>query len=508
MDNFNTQQENGEQNPFERVPDFAAQAEFEALMKPKRKTNWFTVVSVGLLAFTVGLVMAYMIFNVDTPTQAHIADDEFSELLTVFDMLQNTHYFFDEENDLVRGAIDGMIAATGDFYTRFFTMSDFDGAMNHLRESFYGIGAEVTVINGDATIVTPMPGSPAESYGVMPGDVVLSVDGVNVRDENLSEVIDRIRGEYGTVVRLGILRNGSDLLYIDITRGRIVNETVTTDVFESEGKTIGLIRVSTFGEATQRDFREAVDELDNLGIDGLIVDLRNNGGGYLNAVNGMVSYLLPSGLPITSATDRDGRETLHSTRGNNSHRLDVDIVTIINGGSASASEIFAAAMMESGGFEVLGTTSFGKGTVQQSRQINADSMLQLTIQAWRTPHGNLIEGHGVEPTIYVEPSAFLFIPQVNLGEEEALTYDMVHNGIMSAQLILETLGYEVTRTDGYFDTTTQTAIRLFQSDNDLDVTGEINSQTATALTMALREKARNPQYDAQIQAAIDWFLGE
>lgn len=478
----------------------------EALRPRKRKTSWLLVVSVALLTFTLGVVGAYVLFQLEQDLMAPQIDDEsFEDFLAVLGELQHNHYFFDEENDLIRGAIDGMIASTGDFYTSFFTMSDFDGAMSHLRESFYGIGAEVTVINGDATIVTPMPGSPAEAYGILPGDVVISVDGTDVREENLREVIDRIRGEYGTVVTLGILRSGSDFLYIDVTRGRIRNETVITDIIEANGKNIGIITVTTFGEATLQDFRGAVNELDDLGIDGLIVDLRNNSGGYLNAVTGMVSYLLPSGLPITSAVDRFGNVTTHDTRGDSNHRLDVDIVTLINGGSASASEIFAAAMIESGGYEVIGTTSFGKGTVQQSRPIRQESMLQLTIQAWLTPHGNLIEGYGVEPTQYVEPSEFMWISQVHLGDLDVLTYDMVHSGVMNAQLTLEALGYDVVRTDGYFDQMTEHAVGEFQLANDLEVTGEIDGLTATALSMALRDKARNPVYDAQIQAALAHF---
>ena len=473
---------------------------------PRRKISWLAILSVAILAFTAGITVAYGVFEFgQTATVSHLDDDDFADFLSVLNELQNNHYFFDENNDLIRGAIDGMIAATGDSYTSFFSLSDFEGAMSHLRESFYGIGAEVTTINGAATVVTPMPGSPAESYGVLPGDVIMSVDGVDVRDENLRDVINRIRGEYGTVVRLGILRSGSDLIYIDVTRGRILNETVTTDVFKTNGMTIGFIRVTTFGEATLRDFRDAIGTLDEVGIDGLIVDMRNNSGGYLNAVNGMVSYLLPSGLPITSAVDRNGRETVHSTRGDSSARLDVDIVTLINGGSASAAEIFAAAMMESGGFEVIGTTSFGKGTVQQSRPIRNDSMLQMTIQVWKTPDGHLIEGYGVEPTIYVEASEFLRILQVSLGDEDLLEYDMVHSGVMNAQLTLDALGYDVNRTDGYFDLSTVHALQVFQADNDLEVTGTIDSITASTLSMLLRNKARNPEYDAQIQAAIEWF---
>lgn len=472
-----------------------------------RKTNWLIVVTFSVITFVVGITATYAALELSEfrVGDAYIEDDELTEFLTVLNELRRSHYFYDEDNDLIRGAINGMIESTGDVYASFSTESEFETAMGHLQGSFYGIGAEVTSINGDAVIVIPFQGSPAEDSGVLPGDVIVSVDGEDVREESLDEVIDRIRGEEGTVVSLEILRAGTDLVFIDVTRGRIVNETVTTEIFEEDGNTIGYIRVANFAETTLNDFKDAVDELDDHGIDGLIVDLRNNPGGYLSTVNGMVSYLLPSNRLITSSVDRHGNIEEYLTRGNSDYRLDVDILTIINEGSASASELFAAAMIESGGFEVLGATSFGKGTVQSPMSVGRDGVLQMTVQAWLTPDGNLIDGYGVTPTIPVEASEFRYFPQVHLEGEDLLEYDMVHGGVMSAQLILDLLGYQVDRTDGYFDSSTTLAVRAFQEDNDLFETGDIDGETATALTMGLRDIIRDPAHDAQIQAAIEYF---
>ncbi|MCL2559210.1 MAG: S41 family peptidase [Turicibacter sp.] len=472
-----------------------------------KRTNWLLVATFSIIAFVTGITATYVVleFNDFTVIESNMEDDEFAEFLDVLTQLRRAHYFYDEETDLIRGAIDGMIAATGDAYAVFFTTAEFENAHTHLQGTFYGIGAEVTSINGDAVIVTPMQGSPAESYGVLPGDVIISVDGENVREYNLNEVISRIRGEYGTVVRLEMLRSGTDIVMIDVTRGRIVNETVTSDVFEDGGNTIGYIRVSNFGNTTFNDFRDAIADLEAQGIDGLIIDLRNNPGGYLSTVNAMISYLLPSGRNITSAVDRNGNAHDHVTTGSSSYRLDVEILTIINEGSASASELFAAAMLESGGFEVIGTTSFGKGTVQSPVSVGRDSMLQLTIQAFLSPEGNLIDGYGVVPTIYVEASEFRSFLQVHLEGEDELAYDMVHPGVQSAQLILDLLGYDVTRLDGYFDSSTEEAVRAFQQDNGLTPTGRIDGETATAVTMGWRDKVRDPHYDNQIQAAVEWF---
>lgn len=471
-----------------------------------RKRSGILIAFMVVLAFVVGGLTTYVVLDRTVDIDVNIEDDEFANFLEVLTEIRRSHYFYDGEGDLMRGAIEGMLAATGDSYSNFFSPDDFDTSRTHLRGSFYGIGAEVQTINDQSVIVAPFPGSPAENYGVMPGDIVISVDGEDVRDYDLGDVISRIRGDYGTVVTLEVLRgNATNSIHISVTRGRIANETVRTSTLNFDGRNIGYLQVTTFGEETYNEFRAGIAELEANGIDGLIIDMRNNPGGYLHTVTQMLSYLLPSGDLITSAVDRNGNEQSYMTQGSSRPRLDVEIVTLINEGSASASEIFAAAMMEIAGAEVVGTTSFGKGTVQQSRTLRSGDILQLTTQAWLTPNGNLIEGHGVTPTVYVEAPDFYFFLQVHLGDENILIYDMVHTGIASAQNILNLLGYDVDRTDGYFDSSTINAVRNFQRNNDLRPTGDIDSETATLLTIKWREMVRNPAYDAQLLAAVDLF---
>jgi len=468
-----------------------------------KKRSGILITIVVILAFIIGGATTYVVLD-RADSNVNIEDDELASFLEVLSEVRRSHYFYDGENDLIRGAIEGLLESTGDAYSNFFTPSDFDNARTHLRGSFYGIGAEVSTINGQAVIVAPFPGSPAENYGVMPGDIVVAVDGEDVRDYDLSDVISRIRGDYGTVVTLEILRGGAtNSINISVTRGRIANETVRTEMLDFDGRNIGYLQVTTFGEETYNEFRAGIAELEAAGMEGLIIDMRNNPGGYLHTVTQMLSYLLPSGDLITSAVDREGHEQSYLTQGSSRPRLDVEIVTLINDGSASASEIFAAAMMEVAGAEVVGTTSFGKGTVQQSRPLSSGDILQLTTQAWLTPNGNLIEGHGITPTVYVEAPDFYYFLQVHLGDENILRYDMVHTGVASAQNILDLLGYDVDRVDGYFDRSTVEAIRDFQEANDLNATGNIDSETATLLTMKWREIVRNPEYDTQILAAMD-----
>ena len=465
-----------------------------------------------IIGFCAGVLAASalalgLFINYNRTIISPASQGEFPAIMEVYNRLRAMHYFYEEGDspDLVEGAIQGMIDALGDPYSTFFTMEEFEGFTEHLGGAFYGIGAEVTTISGEITIVAPMPHSPAEEAGVLPNDIVIEVDGNDVTGQSLQAVISQIRGPEGSEVVLGIIRAGSpEPLEITIIRGRIAQETVRYHMIE--GTSVGYVQVTTFGENTAREFEDAIEALEAEGMEALMVDLRNNGGGYMQAVTQMVDYLLPEGKRIVRSQDRTGAGNDHMTTDRTPGK-DYPIVTLINGGSASASEIFAAAMKEAGGQPVVGTTSFGKGTVQVTLPLDERSMLKITTQSWLTSDGNWINEVGVEPTLFVEAPEFYSFFQVALPDGEALEFDQVSLAIQNAQRILEALGYQEDRTDGYFDQATLEAVKAFQENQGLEINGMIDGDTARALTMALREKIRDDAYDSQLQAALE-LLGE
>ena len=461
-----------------------------------------------IISFLLGmaLTVALALFLIPTRLRTIVSpanQGEIGAVEDVFNRLRNLHFFYEGDDEgLINGAIEGMINSLGDPHSTFFTMDDFSNFVSGLSESFYGIGAEVTSINGNTMIVSPFPGSPAEIAGLMPNDLVITVDGEDVVGRGLQEVIRLIQGPEGTTVRMGIRREGNpELIYIEPVRGRIAQESVRSQLKEVNGIPVGYVQVSTFGEATAREFVAAINALEEQGIEGLVVDMRNNSGGYLRAVLDMLDYILPEGLVMTSVVDRDGRGDTFMTSNTDPGKT-YPIVTLINGGSASASEIFAAAMKEAANQEVIGTPSFGKGTVQVSLPIDESHMLKITTQIWRTSAGNWINEVGVQPTLFMDAPDFYMFPQVFLEEGNEVVFDTVSSSVMSAQNILMTLGYLEDRNDGYFDTSTVASIEAFQSNRGLEVTGTLNNETATALTMALRDKIRDPQFDIQLQTAL------
>lgn len=289
-----------------------------------------------------------------------------------------------------------MISSLDDPHSTYFTMSDYENFVEHLEETYSGIGCEVTSINGYTMIVSPFPDSPADEAGILANDLVVEIDGENVVGQNLQEVTNKIKGPVDTTVTLGIQRNDNpELIYIEVQRRAIEQETVKTELMTIGDKKIGYLQVTTFGENTANEFKEGIESLENQGMESLVVDLRNNSGGYLTSVVEMVDYILPPDKVVTTIENREGKGTQYMT---SSEGKDYEVVTLINEGSASASEIFAAAMKEAGGYPVIGTTSYGKGTVQVSMPLDDHSSLKLTTQVWKTPDGNWINEVGVEPT--------------------------------------------------------------------------------------------------------------
>ena len=477
-----------------------------------RKTNWPLTFSIAIVALTIGVIATYFVFEEsERHYQAYIEElrydyDELSDVLAFLNHLRTNHYFYDEDNDLIRGAIEGMIEETNDPWARLFSVEEYWSLAGYLFGESSGIGIRIMEVEEHAIIVEVTHGSPAQKYGLRLGDAILAIEDAQFDEYEFEDFIDKILGTSGSTVTLEIQR-ANDLLELEVIRGHVAHEEILSNIFEHEDKMIGYIRVLSFGVYTQEDFSNAITELERVGIDGLIIDMRDNPGGALVTLNTMVNYLLPNDRIITTTIDRDGREHIHRTRGDDSYRLDVDIVTLINGDSASASELFAAAMMESGGYEVIGTTSFGKGTAQTPMHIG-NNILISTIQEGLTPTGAFIEGYGITPTIYVEMPEFYSFTPVHLSRGVVLEYDMVDPRIENAQLILESLGYNVDRTDGFFDDSTVSAVLAFQQSNELDETGAIDPETATALSVILFNKLQNTDYDEQLEAALDFLIGK
>ena len=304
-----------------------------------------------------------------------------------------------DARELFYGAIDGMLAATKDPYTTFFSPKEKQEFDEDISGTFQGIGAEMAIRDDVLTIVAPLEGTPAEKAGLLAGDKIVKIEDVVSSNYSLDEAVKKIRGEKGTQVKLTIFREGEEETRdISVTRDVILVKSVR---FEMKEGSIAYIRVSRFGDDTEKEFKDAVKETTSKKATGVIVDLRNNPGGFLDTAVEMASLMLPSGKTVVIEEDSEGKRTEMKSRGGDV-LSGIPTVVLINQGSASASEILAGALRENrDNVRLIGKKSFGKGSVQELISVTSDTAVKITVARWLTPNGNQIHNVGIAPDIEV-----------------------------------------------------------------------------------------------------------
>ncbi|MEK7191979.1 MAG: S41 family peptidase [Patescibacteria group bacterium] len=342
---------------------------------------------------------------------------DFGVFWQVWDYIKKEHVNGTEAKDqnLVYGAVSGLVDSLQDPNTNFFSPEDTKKFLEDVSGSFGGIGAEIGVRNDQLVIVAPLKGSPAEKAGLRSGDKILKVgDSVSI-DMQVTEAVKLIRGDPGTTVILTITRNGwSKPQEISITRDIIKVPTLELEIKDvqlagksdaetavPENKEIAHIKLYSFNENSIPLFQQAMLKALLAGAKGMILDLRNNPGGYLEVAVNLAGWFLPRGSVVVTEDFRTGEDTVFRANGNEALK-DFPVVALINGGSASASEILAGALRDHRDIKLIGEKSFGKGTVQELKTLKDNSSLKLTIAQWLLPSGKTIEKNGLVPDIEVK----------------------------------------------------------------------------------------------------------
>ncbi|CAM4061180.1 peptidase S41 [Bacillus manliponensis] len=404
-----------------------------------------------------------------------------------------------KDEKLVEGAIQGMLATLKDPYSTYMDKKTAQQFEQSLDPELEGIGAEVNKTDDKLIIVSPIKDSPAEKAGIKPNDQILSVDGNGVSELTREEAVMKIRGKKGTNVTLEIKRAGvSEPLIFNIKRDKIPIFTVFSSVKEENNKNIGYIQITSFSEKTADEFTKQLKELESKNIEGLVIDVRGNPGGYLESVEEILEHFVTDKKPILQVEQRNGEKQKVYTK--QKERKSYPVSVLIDGGSASASEILAGALKEGEGYELVGENTFGKGTVQQAVPFSDGSNIKLTMFKWLTPDGNWIHEKGIKPTVEVKQPDYYHATPIQI--EEALAYNDNDEQIKHAQSMLKSLGYEPGREDGYFSKETEAAVKAFQSEKGIEVTGKLDKKTAEAIQNAIIEKIRSGENDLQLQAAL------
>ena len=462
----------------------------------------------GLLVTIMLAFLAGLSINMRRPQP--VDDRAFSE---VFNHITNFHYTNPDPETLWRGAIDGMIRSLNDDFSHYFDAQEARQYEEAQGESFVGIGVTVQNVDEQAVITSIFPNSPAQAAGLMVGDIIRFVDGVDYQNRSYIETVFSVRGEEGSEVELGIVRSGvAEVIEMIIVRERIDNPSVTYQVIATDNGDLGYIKINVFGSETANNFQTAILELETENITGLIVDVRDNGGGDLMSVVAIMNYLLPEKEQIFSIEFfAQGTSQTQYYDSRDDHEKDYPITVLINNQSASASEVFASVMHEVAGYTLIGQTTFGKGTVQTRIPMNTvpGDYLHITRGVWRTTNGTWVHfdggTEGYDPQIVVEQNEAFMIPPLFISADRSFQFDDVHRQIENAQKMLNALGYTV-RTDGYFDSTMEDLLESIQSLNNLEPTSTLNTETAQFLNQAMLAYRQDKTNDFQLTAAIEYLM--
>jgi carboxyl-terminal processing protease len=312
--------------------------------------------------------------------------------------------YADKENldvqKMIYGAISGMMGSLDDSYTVFLNPEDAKKFLEDAKGSFEGVGIEIAIKNNQLQVIAPLEGSPAQKAGLRSGDRIIEIDGESVFNMSIDEIVNRIRGPKGVEVILNIYREDwQETRNVEIVRQIIDIPSLKLEIREDN---IAYLKLHHFSEKASYDFRQAAIEILGSPAEKIILDLRNNPGGYLEIAQEIAGWFLKKGQVVTIEDFGEGKEQKQILAKGNARLINYPIVVLINEGSASGSEILAGALRDNRGVKIIGQTSFGKGLVQELVRLKEGSALKITVAKWLTPKGELIIDKGLEPDVKIE----------------------------------------------------------------------------------------------------------
>lgn len=369
----------------------------------KNKFNTLELILIFIMALVFGILIGEMVFSNGSSSTSLTRknNSNIEEITNVYNTLIEEYINEVNEEDLKEAAIEGMLNLLGDNYSLYYDEAESEEFKEELTGTFYGIGAEVYQEEGGLiTVYNVFENSPAAKAGLEKGDEYLKINGEDVTNKTSSDVADMIKGKNGETITLTI-RRGDEEKELKVTTAKVEIPSVSSEIINQNNTKIGYMAISIFAKNTDEQFSKHLETIEKEGINKLIIDLRSNNGGELETVINIASNFLNKDDVVVQTVLKDKTEKRYSTK-NNTNKY--DIVVLINGQSASGAEVLASALNENCNAELVGTTTYGKGTVQRTKTLSSGDMIKYTVETWKTSQGKEIEGVGIKPTIEVELS--------------------------------------------------------------------------------------------------------
>lgn len=380
----------------------------EIIVERRSGFNFSEVIIIMIIAimfgFLLGNIVNFVVFSDNSSS-----NDELNELVSTYDNIVNNYYEDVDKEELIDAGIQGMINYLDDPYATYFSGDASDDFNEELSGTYDGIGIEVMLKDGVVSVGNVFEDSPASKVGIKVGDIITKVNDTDINGKSLTEVVSMINSK--KKAKITINREGEELSF-ELSKDTIETPVVDSEIYESNNKKIGYIKIDIFNSNSYKQFNSALKKLEKNNIEGLVIDVRDNPGGYLSEVKNILSLFLNKKQVLYQLQTKNKTEKVYGTK--KSVDRDYPVSVIINDESASASEILASAFKESYGSHIVGINSYGKGTVQSASDLNSGDTIKYTVQKWLTPDGNWVNDKGVVPTDRVETV---------LKEGETLTYD-------------------------------------------------------------------------------------
>lgn len=368
----------------------------------KNLYNIKEVIIIMLFSLGIGFFTCFLIITIFNDGRSYFTiNKDLNKFIDAYYAIVDNYYGDIDKDELLNSAIEAMVNSVGDNFTNYSNSETATSFLETVEGTYEGIGCTISKNEkGETIIVNVTKDGPSEKAGLMVDDIILKIDDIETKDKNVTELSNYIRNKQDKNVNMKIIRNNEEI-NMQVTKTTIEIQSVTSDIIEKNNKKIGYINISIFSSVTDSQFNSNLDYLQKNNIDGLIIDVRNNGGGYLSSVTNIANRILKKDKIIYQLESDNKIEKKKDTT---KESLEIPIAVLTNEGSASASEILAAAIKESYGGYIVGTNTYGKGTVQQTAYLSDGSMLKYTVQNWLTPNGIWINDVGLEPTNFVELS--------------------------------------------------------------------------------------------------------
>ncbi|RHW39891.1 PDZ domain-containing protein [Lysinibacillus yapensis] len=415
------------------------------------------------------------------------------------------------EAQLIEGAIRGMANAIKDPYSTYYTEKEAALHKQSLAGQRVGIGIEITEKNGKFIVVSPVKSSPAEKAGIRPYDEIVQVDNVRVEGKTIGELMQMIQGEAGEKVTLVFYRPSTERhIKVSVERAEINNDTVVSKVLSVDDNEIGYVSISMFGEKTAEEWLEATKKLISEDVEGIIVDLRDNPGGYLHSVAAVVSSIQKDDTIFAYMQNGQGAMEPLKTKKIEAEDFYLEkmkklpIVLLQNEGSASASEVMAGAVRSWERALIVGTKSFGKGTVQETWDLQNGGELKLSTNKWLTPAREWIHGKGIQADVEVEQHPLFSLEILPLAGEYG--EGDFNEEVAYTQKVLKGLGYTITRTDGFYDEQTAAAVLLYREKNDLKDGRHMDDQFFASIREQVMNYKQNVENDLQLNMGLSVMM--